>query len=68
MPARHPAGNHRVNVIHFDQGEVECACGKVLVLGPPDEEDSVMVRNQDLADLFADHRRAVAARMPEEDE
>ena len=53
----HLAG-HRIDDIHFSRREVTCDCGVVLTV---DDEESVILRNEALAEAFRAHRRAMGA-------
>jgi hypothetical protein len=57
MSGYHLAG-HRVDDISFSRREVTCECAVVLTV---DDSESVILRDEALAEAFRAHRRAMGA-------
>lgn len=61
MSGYHLAG-HRIDDIHFSRREVTCECGLVFTV---DDDESVILRNEALAEAFRAHRRAMGPSLTE---
>ena len=61
MSGYHLAG-HRVDDISFSRREITCECAVVLTV---DDNESVILRNEALAEAFRAHRRAMGPSLTE---